>query len=113
MSMAALREIGLAEVAEHSTKTDCWVVINDMVYDVTDFLEDHPVRISNQPCPLPTHVVPAPPTKRSVDAWPAPGRARRALPPYACRDRRVCVWWPRCAEDGSCVASVLVAVACD
>lgn len=46
-----LREISLAEVAEHSTKTDCWVVINDMVYDVTDFLEDHPVRVPTRSCP--------------------------------------------------------------
>ena len=31
-----------AEVAEHKHKRDCWVIIDKVVYDVTDFLEDHP-----------------------------------------------------------------------
>ncbi|PIN10951.1 Cytochrome b5 [Handroanthus impetiginosus] len=32
----------LAEVSEHNSSKDCWVVINGKVYDVTKFLEDHP-----------------------------------------------------------------------
>ncbi|KAK4748998.1 hypothetical protein SAY87_026447 [Trapa incisa] len=32
----------LAEVSEHSSSTDCWLVIEGKVYDVTKFLEDHP-----------------------------------------------------------------------
>jgi len=36
------REITLQEVSQHSSKDDCWVVINGMVYDVTRFLCDHP-----------------------------------------------------------------------
>ncbi len=34
----------LAEVAEHATATDCWLVIEDQVYDVTAFIESqqHP-----------------------------------------------------------------------
>lgn len=32
----------LAEVSEHNTRTDCWLVIEGKVYDVTKFLDDHP-----------------------------------------------------------------------
>merc|ERR1719362_1119647 len=32
----------LDEVAKHNTKTDCWVVVNGEVLDVTSFLADHP-----------------------------------------------------------------------
>ncbi|KAL2932931.1 Cytochrome b5 [Bienertia sinuspersici] len=32
----------LAEVSEHNSSKDCWLVINGKVYDVTKFLEDHP-----------------------------------------------------------------------
>ncbi|GMY33900.1 cytochrome b5 [Fagus crenata] len=32
----------LAEVSEHNTPKDCWLVIEGRVYDVTKFLEDHP-----------------------------------------------------------------------
>ncbi|KAI8624997.1 glycolate oxidase [Xylariaceae sp. FL1651] len=31
-----------AEVAKHSTKQDCWVVINGKVWDVSEFLDSHP-----------------------------------------------------------------------
>jgi hypothetical protein len=30
------------EVAKHSTKASCWVILNDKVLDVTTFLKDHP-----------------------------------------------------------------------
>ncbi|XP_057781054.1 cytochrome b5-like [Salvia miltiorrhiza] len=32
----------LAEVSEHSTNKDCWLLIGGKVYDVTKFLDDHP-----------------------------------------------------------------------
>lgn len=32
----------LAEVAKHNSKTDCWVVVDKQVLDVTSFLADHP-----------------------------------------------------------------------
>merc|ERR1719393_1093509 len=32
----------MAEVAKHTTKGDCWVVVAGEVLNVTDFLKDHP-----------------------------------------------------------------------
>merc|ERR1712099_218680 len=32
----------MAEVAKHTTKTDCWVVVSGQVLDVTKFLGEHP-----------------------------------------------------------------------
>ena len=32
----------LEEVQKHSSEKDCWVILNDNVYDVTEFLPDHP-----------------------------------------------------------------------
>lgn len=32
----------LEEVSKHNMREDCWIVINDKVYDVTQFLEKHP-----------------------------------------------------------------------
>ncbi|EMD41756.1 hypothetical protein CERSUDRAFT_41345 [Gelatoporia subvermispora B] len=32
----------LEEVAEHNSRSSCWVIVNNKVYDVTDFLPEHP-----------------------------------------------------------------------
>lgn len=32
----------LAEVARHSTQNDCWIIINNNVYNATDYLFAHP-----------------------------------------------------------------------
>ncbi|KAF5374785.1 hypothetical protein D9758_000147 [Tetrapyrgos nigripes] len=32
----------LEQVAEHNSPSSCWVIINDRVYDVSDFLSEHP-----------------------------------------------------------------------
>ncbi|CAG9833579.1 unnamed protein product [Diabrotica balteata] len=36
------RVITLEEVSRHDTDKDCWVVIYDRVYDITEFLDEHP-----------------------------------------------------------------------
>ncbi|KAL5280698.1 hypothetical protein ACFFRR_004607 [Megaselia abdita] len=40
--LGGLPEITLKEVAHHDEMNDCWVVIYDRVYNVTDFLRSHP-----------------------------------------------------------------------
>jgi cytochrome b involved in lipid metabolism len=30
------------QVAAHNTKDDCWIILHNRVYDITDFLADHP-----------------------------------------------------------------------
>ena len=32
----------LDEVSEHNTEEDAWIVVNNNVYDITDFLMKHP-----------------------------------------------------------------------
>ncbi len=34
--------VKLSEVTRHNTKNDCWVIIHGKVYDVSDFLPEHP-----------------------------------------------------------------------
>ena len=34
--------VTIDEVKKHNTDKDCWVIIGDDVFDVTNFLADHP-----------------------------------------------------------------------
>lgn len=36
------RTILWTELMKHTTKHDCWLLINDNVYDVTSYLAEHP-----------------------------------------------------------------------
>ncbi|CAG2169753.1 unnamed protein product [Oppiella nova] len=38
----SLKQYTLSEVAEHFHYNDCWLVVYDLVYDVTVFLNEHP-----------------------------------------------------------------------
>jgi len=40
--MAKLPRFTMDDVAKHNTQADCWVVVFDIVIDVTSFLKDHP-----------------------------------------------------------------------
>ncbi|TPX32506.1 hypothetical protein SmJEL517_g04380 [Synchytrium microbalum] len=41
-TQAVTTKYSIAEVAKHNNEDDCWIIINDKVYDVTDFLDGHP-----------------------------------------------------------------------
>ncbi|XP_044491909.1 cytochrome b5 [Mangifera indica] len=32
----------IQEASQHNTRDDCWIVVNNKVYDVTSYLEEHP-----------------------------------------------------------------------
>lgn len=36
------RLLSVQEIGKHNTSSDCWLVINGQVWDLTDFLEQHP-----------------------------------------------------------------------
>ncbi|KAK2744280.1 hypothetical protein FQN57_004365 [Myotisia sp. PD_48] len=40
--MSAEKQLTYAEVAEHATKKDLYVVIHDKVYDIGSFVDEHP-----------------------------------------------------------------------
>ncbi|KAI3950842.1 hypothetical protein MKX01_021963 [Papaver californicum] len=40
--MGEVKSFPLSEVTLHSSKSDCWLTIHGKVYDVTNFLEEHP-----------------------------------------------------------------------
>ncbi|XP_020198267.1 cytochrome b5 [Aegilops tauschii subsp. strangulata] len=42
MSSSGGKVFTLEEVAKHTSKDDCWLVIGGKVYNVTKFLDDHP-----------------------------------------------------------------------
>ena len=38
----ATRDVTAEELAQHSTEDDCWVAIQGIIYNLTDFAEEHP-----------------------------------------------------------------------
>ena len=40
--VASMVPLAWDEISQHNTKDDCWVVVDGVVYDMTDFLDDHP-----------------------------------------------------------------------
>ena len=41
-TMAAPAQLALADIAKHNSFADCWLIINSRVWDVTNFMRDHP-----------------------------------------------------------------------
>lgn len=37
-----MSSVSLEEVAKHNKESDCWIVVDNKVYDVTKFLSEHP-----------------------------------------------------------------------
>ncbi len=37
-----MKKITYAEVAKHNKPDDCWLIIGDHVYDVTNYINEHP-----------------------------------------------------------------------
>jgi len=42
LSGAPLPQFTMAEVAEHGTRADCWIVLDGRAYDITKFVDAHP-----------------------------------------------------------------------
>ncbi|KAG7091144.1 hypothetical protein E1B28_010198 [Marasmius oreades] len=42
MSATEDRKLSGKEVAQHNTRESCWIIVHGKVYDVTEFLDDHP-----------------------------------------------------------------------
>lgn len=41
-STTGMRQVGYDELREHKKKDDCWMVLNGVVYDITDYTFKHP-----------------------------------------------------------------------
>lgn len=34
--------VSVEEIKKHSNDNDCWIVVDDVVWDITDFVPQHP-----------------------------------------------------------------------
>eukprot|EP01089_Gocevia_fonbrunei_P013596 TRINITY_DN3515_c0_g1_i2.p1 TRINITY_DN3515_c0_g1~~TRINITY_DN3515_c0_g1_i2.p1 ORF type:complete len:157 (-),score=42.94 TRINITY_DN3515_c0_g1_i2:9-419(-) len=37
-----IKSYTLAEINKHNTSTDCWLIVDNKVYDVTSYVDEHP-----------------------------------------------------------------------
>lgn len=40
--MAVKKLLSTEQISQHSSPDDCWIVVDNQVWDMTDFLEEHP-----------------------------------------------------------------------
>lgn len=40
--MSKPKLLSAQQISEHRTPADCWIVVDGQVWDVTDFLKEHP-----------------------------------------------------------------------
>lgn len=41
-STSGMRAVGYEELKTHRSKSDCWMALNGIVYDITDYIKKHP-----------------------------------------------------------------------
>jgi predicted heme/steroid binding protein len=42
LKKAEAKKFTLEEIAKHNHKGDCWIIVNNKVYDVTAYIDEHP-----------------------------------------------------------------------
>ena len=47
--MIGQKPVSAKQVLKHKSPDDCWIVVNNQVWDVTDFLDEHPGGSSSTP----------------------------------------------------------------
>lgn len=52
VKMAGEKLLSTKEVSKHKTPDDCWIVVDNKVWDVTDFVEEHPGGSTSKICRL-------------------------------------------------------------
>jgi len=53
-TMADQKLLSAQQISTHNSPDDCWVVVDNQVWDVTDFLEEHPGGSTSTNIHLPT-----------------------------------------------------------
>jgi len=36
------RSVSIEEIKKHASEQDCWIVVDDVVWDITEFIPSHP-----------------------------------------------------------------------
>lgn len=47
--MGDQKPLSVQQISEHNNPEDCWIVVDKQVWDVTDFLDEHPGGPTSKP----------------------------------------------------------------